>query len=66
VQVSGQSITFGALGSTRMACPEAVMAQEGAYLKALQNAERYTIEGSSLLIYSKGMDRPLRFSRAGP
>jgi putative lipoprotein len=66
VQVSGQSITFGALGSTRMACAEAVMAQEGAYLKALQNAERYTIEGSSLLIYSKGMDRPLRFSRAGP
>ena len=65
VQLSGDSISFGALGSTRMACPEAVMAQESAYFKALQDAERYAIDGSSLLIYSRGTDKPLRFSRTG-
>jgi putative lipoprotein len=65
VQVSGESISFGALGSTRMACPDAVMTQEAAYFNALQNAERYVIDGSSLLIYSRGMDKPLRFSRTG-
>lgn len=36
VQISGESIAFGPLGSTRMACVEAVMMQEGGYLKALQ------------------------------
>jgi putative lipoprotein len=65
VQLSGDSISFGALGSTRMACPEPVMSQESAYFKALQNAERYAIDGSSLLIHSRGMAKPLRFSRTG-
>ena len=65
VQLAGDSISFGALGSTRMACPEAVMSQESAYFKALQDAERYAVEGSSLLLYSRGMDKPLRFSRTG-
>jgi heat shock protein HslJ len=47
-----------------MAClSEATMTQEAAYLKALESAERYTIDGSSLLIYSKGTARPLRFTR---
>ena len=28
-----------------MACPEAVMNQEGKYLKALEGAERYVFDG---------------------
>jgi heat shock protein HslJ len=67
VQVSGDSIAFSRMGATRMAClSEATMTQEAAYLKALESAERYTIDGSSLLIYSKGTARPLRFTRTSP
>jgi putative lipoprotein len=67
VQVSVDSIAFSGMGATRMAClSEATMTQEAAYLKALESAERYTIDGSSLLIYSKGTARPLRFTRTSP
>lgn len=61
VEIDGDSIRFRALGWTRMACAEAVMNQEGKYLKALGAVERYAIEGTKLLLYSKG---PLRFARA--
>ena len=63
VTISGQSMTFGPLGSTRKACAEAVGIQEGRYLRALQDAERFTLEGSVLLIYFKGMTDPLRLVR---
>jgi len=66
VTLSGQSITFGQLGSTRMACVAAVAAQEAKYLKALMDAERFVLDGSVLLIYAKGMDKPLRFTRTTP
>ena len=66
VAVTGPAIAFGALGATRMACAEAVMNQESRYLKALQDAERYTIDGTVLMVYSKGMDRPLRFTQNEP
>lgn len=63
VTVADSTIGFGPLGATRMACAEAVMAQESRYLKALQDAERYTVEGNVLLVYVRGMDKPLRFTR---
>lgn len=66
VEISGASIKFSPLGSTRMACVEAVMNQEGKYLKALQDAERYARDGSALLIYGKGLEQPLRFERKEP
>ena len=61
---AGGSIAFGALGSTKMACPEPVSAREAKYFNALQKAERFSVEGSTLLIWSKGIEKPLRFSRA--
>jgi heat shock protein HslJ len=64
VEITGESLTVRPLGSTRMACAEPVIAQEGKYLKALQAAERYSLAGDVLLIYSAGTDRPLRFTRA--
>jgi heat shock protein HslJ len=64
--ISRDSITFSPLGSTRMACAEAVQTQEGRYLKALQDAERFTLDGRVLLIYSKGLEHPLRFIRKEP
>lgn len=66
VTVSGSTIAFSPLASTRMACAEAVMNQETRYFKALADAERYAIEGTSLLIYATGMERPLRFTRQKP
>ncbi|MGH7674583.1 MAG: YbaY family lipoprotein [Gemmatimonadales bacterium] len=62
-EVAGGSITLSPLGTTRMACPEAVMNQEGKYLKALHDAERFALEGTALLVYSRGMETPLRFTR---
>jgi len=66
VDISGESIRFGSLGSTRKACEETVMNQEGEYLKALQDAERFRLDGSILLIYIRGMAKPLRFVRKEP
>lgn len=66
VEISAGSIKLGPTGSTRMACAEEVGVQEGKYLQALETAERYTLDGSTLLIYSKGMEKPLRFTRKGP
>lgn len=66
VAISGDSISFRAIGSTRMACEEAVGVLETKYLSALQNAERFTRAGSTLSIHCKGMEQPLRFVRTSP
>ena len=66
VTVKGSAMSFGPLVSTRMACAEAVMNQETRYFKALADAERYALEGPSLLIYAKGMAHPLRLTRDKP
>jgi heat shock protein HslJ len=66
VEISGASIRFGPLASTRMGCEEPIAMQEGEYLGALQNAERFSLDGSSLLIHCRGVERPLRFVRASP
>ena len=64
VETSGSSIRFGPLAATKMACiDDAANAQEIRYLDALQKAERFAFEGSALLIYSTGTERPLRFAR---
>ena len=46
-----------------MACAGPVGTQETTYFKALQQAERFAFDGPALLIYSMGMDQPLRFVR---
>jgi heat shock protein HslJ len=57
-------IAFGSLAGTRMACTsEPASAQETAYLKALTDAERFVLDGSSLQIFSRGQASPLRFTR---
>ncbi|MCX7108775.1 MAG: META domain-containing protein [Proteobacteria bacterium] len=64
VKISGESIKFGALASTRMACAsEAVSNQEASYLKALEGAEKIVMDGPYLLIHSKGLEKPLRFTQ---
>jgi|SRR5579862_1187390 len=62
-EISGSAIKLGPLGSTRMACTTAVMNQETKYIDALQAAERFEWKGANLLIYCKGFEKPLRFTR---
>jgi heat shock protein HslJ len=51
---------------SRMMRPEAVMNQEMKYLNALQAAERFEWNDPYLLIYCKGFEKPLRFTRMTP
>jgi heat shock protein HslJ len=62
-EIHGDAIKFGPLGSTRMACAEPVMNQEAKYLEALQAAERLEWKDPYLLIYCKGFEKPLQFTR---
>jgi heat shock protein HslJ len=62
-EVARAAVKLGPFGSTRMACPEVAMNQETKYLNALQAAERYQWRDPSLLVYCKGFDKPLRFTR---
>jgi heat shock protein HslJ len=61
--VSGESITFEPLILTRMACQDSIMAQEDRYVEALQAAQRFTVNGDELLMYSSAEGQPLRFRR---
>jgi putative lipoprotein len=61
VRVTGDSIAISQMGVTQMACPDPIATQEADYLKALEAAERFEIDGANLLIYSRDMERPLRF-----
>ena len=64
VEISGESIRFGPLASTKMACIDAATsAQEKKYLEGLQAAERIEFDGPALVLYSRGNDQPLRFTR---
>jgi heat shock protein HslJ len=61
--VDGAQLALGQLGSTRMACAEALMDQETRFFQALQGAERWTIdEDGLLLIYSTGAGEPSRLA----
>jgi len=42
------------------------MNQEAKYLEELQAAERFEWKDPYLLIYCKGIEKPLRFSRTTP
>ena len=60
----GDSLSFGPLISTKMACvEEALTAQEGRYLGILGAARRYAVSGDTLRIYTTAGEG-LRFIRA--
>ncbi len=62
--IAGESITFGALGSTRMACAPAVMAQERRFLEALEAARAFRIEGGRLRLLDAAGAELARFTQA--
>lgn len=64
--IAGDSLSFGPLMSTKMACVEdALTNQETRYLASLGSAQRYAIAGDTLRIYGAGGGE-LRFARASP
>ncbi len=50
-ETSGHRLSLGAMGATRMACPEG-MDQEQEFLTALGSVTRYEIHGSKLLLFA--------------
>lgn len=64
--IAGDSLSFGPLMSTKMACvEEALTNQETRYLASLGSAQRFAITGDTLRIYVAGGGE-LRFTRATP
>ena len=53
------SISFGKIGGTKMACPN--MAISTAYTKTLQQVRSYKLEGLSLLFFNADGDEILKF-----
>lgn len=51
--ISGNSITISPLASTMMACEQAVMDQEQAYLTALGQAKTYSVKNDRLTLYGE-------------
>jgi heat shock protein HslJ len=66
VEVEKDRLKFGPLMSTKMACPGGASEQESRYLGALQKAQRYEVQGDTLLIHAQGLDQPLRLVRTAP
>ena len=54
--LSGSTLSFGPLGSTKMACPEPIMQQETDYLAALGTVNGYTLVDELLTLqYEEGV-----------
>jgi heat shock protein HslJ len=62
---AGGIVSFGAIGSTRMACPTEIMDQEQRFFRTLEAATAYVAEGEELEI-SGGEEASLLFTRVEP
>lgn len=63
VEITGELVSFGNIGATRMQCAEAVSDQELRYLSALETADRLSADGVFLFVHSKALEKPLRFTQ---
>lgn len=61
VIIDGQAMSFGNLGSTRIACPEPVMSQEDRLLSALDSTRGYRLQEGTLLLLDGAGDTLVRF-----
>ena len=62
-RMDGNTIAFGPLAVTRMACAERIMLQEQQYLDALAKAQRLELWDAQLLVFAAARPEPLRFTR---
>jgi len=59
----GSSLTFGPVGSTRMACPDPEMSVETDFFKALEQTHQWKLEGHELLFLDGSSQVLARFSK---
>lgn len=59
---TGSAISLGQMGSTKMACAEALMNQENKYLNALASAGAYSFDATGALIVTTAAG-PLKFRK---
>ena len=57
----GNSISFGSVASTRMACPDEIMSAERAYLAALGSAAWWSASGNELVLSDSSGEELLRY-----
>jgi heat shock protein HslJ len=60
-QEDGDSISFGPLAGTRMACADEVMTVERAYLAALDNVSRWSATTTALTLSDQAGQKLLRY-----
>lgn len=61
VTVTGDGLAFGPMASTRRMCAD-VMAQEDAFLQALESAHRFEISGEDLAVENGAGEVVMRFT----
>jgi heat shock protein HslJ/uncharacterized lipoprotein YbaY len=61
--LTGEGLSFGAVASTMMACPEAIMAQERRLFEALEQVIGFDIDATGALVL-RGPEGPLVTARA--
>lgn len=60
-EITGERIDMGALGATRMACPEPAMEEERRYFEALESVTAWQLDGETLLLSDAAGTVRLRF-----
>jgi heat shock protein HslJ len=63
VKITGRNISFSGVGATKMACIPPNGTVEGGFLKALEQATRYSVGGNVLNVYA-GNWRILKFKKS--
>lgn len=61
VIIDGQAMSFGNLGSTKIACPEPAMSQEDRLLGALDSTRGYRLQNGNLLLLDGAGGTLVRF-----
>ncbi|HMB76946.1 MAG TPA: META domain-containing protein [Kiloniellaceae bacterium] len=61
--IEGDSFSMGPVGSTKMACPEVMMAQEQRFFAALTKARRFETKDGQLSLFDESGSLVLRLSR---
>lgn len=60
--IAGDALTFGGIGTTRMACAPALMDQEQKFLGALAATRTFRFDGPNLKFYDAGGAELVRFT----
>ena len=62
-RIDGDHVTFGALATTRMACPPALGAVEAKYLSGLNAARSFRLADSKLILVGENGEQLVVFAR---